>query len=186
MSSKSPSPSTTTTTTTTTTDRFQKEIDRLHDFFVQWFTGSMERSDQSFLEQMDRFMHSQFHLINPQGVLTPRGPLIEALKGAYGCRQGQVFRIECKHVQVVSYDKDGSTYLVMYEEWQQVQETLTARIVSAWFQEEKGNNNDDEKVDSVLKWRHVHETWMPGMSPPSETQQMWTPQQQHQQQEETE
>jgi hypothetical protein len=147
-------------------ERFQAEIDRLHDFFVQWFTGTIDNDELAFASKVQDSMHPNFHLINPQGVLTPRAPLLQALRQAYGCRKDQVFRIECRNVHQVKQAVVGTnTYLVTYQEWQQVgpETTQTARLVSAWFQ----LSNDR------LKWKHVHETWMPGRSPPSESQ-MWS------------
>lgn len=184
----------------------QNEIDRLHYFFVEWFTGTIEDSNSAFTSSVERSMDANFHLVNPQGVMTSREPLLKALKDAYGCRRGQVFRIQCQNLQLLQQHQHQhqectnsstsaasstiTTYLVSYEECQQVQESNTARIVSAWFvrvqQQQKDvdntknkNKNDGDKDhhhdhdDDILKWKHVHETWMPGMGPPSESH-MWT------------
>ncbi len=143
--------------------RFESEIDRLHRLFVQWFTGCIDNTNENFAE-IEGSLAENFHLVNPQGLSTPRATLLEALKKSYNSREGQVYRIECKQVQLLHASK--GSYLVSYEEWQQVQETETARIVSAWFR--------DDPSSGEIKWIHVHETWMTGKAPPTPAT-MWSP-----------
>lgn len=169
--------------------RITSEVNRLHNFFVAWFCGRVQKSDDIFHSQVEDFMHSTFHLINPQGRLMTLDQLLPALKNSHGSRQGQVYAIECKNVRLLSTTTTRTTggvgnatgrnadpsdisyhcYLVSYEEWQQIEETTTARIVSAWFVDEP-----DTASTRKLQWMHVHETWMPGMAPASE-QSMWKP-----------
>ena len=155
-------------TTKSTTERIQQEIHRLHNFFVGWFTARVDDNDAVFQAGVVNSLHEDFHLVNPQGVITARAPLLEALRGAYGCRQGQVFEIDCQNVRLLQVS--GNTYLVSYEEWQTIQRSHTARISSAWFEEDCNNKNNGELI-----WKYVHETWMPRMGPTSE-EEMWTPQ----------
>lgn len=156
--------------------RFQEEIDRLHHFFVQWFTGSMEDTAEN-LRLADEAMDPSFHLINPQGNITNKVALMKAFQdGAYGCRKGQVFEITCRNVQVLQRKQDEgtkiNTYLCCYEEWQTIGKIETARIVSAWFREEEDDSSSSSS--SKLIWLHVHETWLPGKAPPTEKE-MWKP-----------
>ena len=164
------------TTPTSPTERFVKEIHRLHDFFVAWFTAAVENTAEQFASA-DQAMGAKFCLIGPQGTCTHREELVQALQQAYGCRKGQVFEIECRNVQVLQHV--GNTYLVSYEEWQRMGDDVeTARLSSAWFQDFQNNhsdiNNNNDRFPNGLQWLHVHETWMPGKGPPS-VQHMWTP-----------
>jgi hypothetical protein len=145
-------------------DRFENEIHRLHDFFVQWFTGKIEETDENFAF-VEQSMEESFCLINPQGVMTRRSDLVNALKSAYGCRKDQIFTIQCRNVQIMSNLPNSTSVLCCYEEWQTVGETETARIASSWFQ---------DKPNGRPTWLHVHETWLPGKAPPSENG-MWQP-----------
>ena len=150
--------------------RIASEVNRLHDFFVDWFCGRVENNDDLFSRMVEQSMNANFHLVSPQGRVMDRAELLPALKSAYGSRQGQTYHIDCKRIRLLQKNRSGDassgpyTYLVSYEEWQQVGDTATARVVSAWFVDE----------DSALKWVHVHETWLPDMDPPS-TRQMWNP-----------
>lgn len=173
-SSVSPSPGGPPSREDSSVDRIEAEIHRLHDFFVVWFRAEIAKDDDAaFASSLVASMDAGFRLVNPQGISTDRGPLLEALRGAYGCRTGQIFQISCRNVQILHklpVEREGSAthvYLVSYEEWQLVGETETARLSSVWFE-------DDPSAPGGLRWLHVHETWMPGMGPPS-AQQMWTP-----------
>ena len=152
-------------------ENFEKEVHRLHNTFVDWFTCQIDNNESNF-NRIEKSMDVSFHIINPQGICTNRQPLLDSLKNAYGCRKGETFEIECKNLQLLyslyssssSSDKDGSTgsgsavadttYLVTYEEWHTMGTVKTARITSALFKY-------DPELPHQLKWVHVHETWMP-------------------------
>jgi hypothetical protein len=127
--------------------------------------GKIEGTDANFAA-VEQVLGDSFCLINPRGVMTRRSDLVDALKAAYGCqRDHTVFTIQCRNVQVKS-ENIGTSVLCCYEEWQRVGEIETARLASAWFQD---NGND-----RPLIWLHVHETWLPGRDPPSDLV-MWQP-----------
>ena len=67
-------------TTKSTTERIQQEIHRLHNFFVGWFTARVDDNDAVFQAGVVNSLHEDFHLVNPQGVITARAPLLEALR----------------------------------------------------------------------------------------------------------
>lgn len=148
----------------TSADRFAQEIHRLHNFFVDWFKGDIDETEQNFSVCVES-MAECFHLVTPQGLRMERESLLASLKEAYGCRKGTIFNIECRNVKVLH--SIGDAHLVAYEEWQTIGETKTARISSSWFRE-------DPKLPNQLQWLHVHETWIPGMGPPS-SKEMWNP-----------
>jgi len=158
-----------TDSTIVSVERIEKEIHRLHTFFVDWFLGSVEKNDEIFVSGVENSMGDTFALINPQGILTRRLQLVEALKDAYGCRKNQIFIIECRNIQIMSVlpsSSGSSTVLCCYEEWQTVGTIETARMASAWFY--------DDPTNDQLIWLHVHETWLPGKAPPS-VMGMWQP-----------
>ena len=129
-----------------------------------------------------------------------RTELLKALKDGYGSRRSkrrkqereassaccekeeeeeeeETYSIECRNVRILQ-KMDFSTVLATYEEWQTVGVggTETARRVSAWFRVVVPPLDNDAATRPLLllKWLHVHETWLPGKGPVS-ADQMWTP-----------
>jgi len=129
----------------------QDEVERLHVFFVEWFTGAVPKEDAEFSRCCDS-LHPDFCMIPPSGVFLRRDSLIAGLRDAYGSKP-KSFRIDIRNCQL--FHQSGSTYLVRYEEWQTTEDTQTARISTVSMVESPNG----------LQWQHVHETWMPGLSP---------------------
>ena len=149
--------------------RCRREIVRLHDFFVDWFSGSVDKNDEEY-ERVTQALAEDFHLINPRGINTAQPALLKSLRGAYGCHPHQdngpsfaidIRNVECLHTRSTLLDKDSSTILSLwkYEEWQRINNKETARISTVMFQD------DPSSPHNQLKWLHVHETWLPEGGP---------------------
>lgn len=146
----------------------ETEIVRLHDFFVDWFTGQVPDSDEEFQRVQGALMEN-FHLVAPSGTMMPREKLLVGLKTAYASRPHGLFGIAIKNVQVLHHsigdNNNNSMWVVSYEEWQTADGTETARLSTVCLQESKSNSDGAGYNNGMFRWIHVHETWMPGMGP---------------------
>jgi hypothetical protein len=128
--------------------RCEKEIVDLHQFFQDWFTGTLPATEENF-ERVVGVLNDDFVLIGPDGKLTELRPLLEWLRHGHGARP--VMRLWVKNVHLRW--QQGEIGLATYEEWQETDRGPTARLSTALFQEKPGTPNG-------LVWRHVHETWL--------------------------
>ena len=132
------------------------EIERLHIFFIEWFTGAVARTDEQF-ERVSSVLAPEFHFVSPRGVTEGQSHLLTELFNAYGIYGEGKFTIEIHNVRVM-YRKNGLC-LMTYEQWQRVKgERETARIATATFREALGRHNH-------VEWLSVHETWLAGRGP---------------------
>ena len=124
------------------------EIDDLHVFFVDWFTGEApkEQLENRFGAAMDEAMI----FISPDGARLSRGDLSAGLEGAHG--GNPAIRIAIRDVKVRR--ELGDLALATYTELQ--------RGSTRPGREESG------RFTTVLmtraaphRWLHVHETWLP-------------------------
>ena len=123
----------------------EREIRELHHFFEQWFRGDVQEDDTVFARLADVLAPS-FQLISP------RGAILEGVRGAHG-KRGADFRIRIEAVDVRVHAEP--LCLVTYEEHQKTPEGWTGRLSSALFQ---------QAPDSPcgVQWLHLQETWLPG------------------------
>ena len=124
------------------------EIQRLHDFFQAWFTGTIPESDESF-QDFTRVMDPNFAIIGPNGVMTTLPALTTGLRTAYG-KQPDI-RIWTQNHRF--HQQWGEIMLCTYEEWQESTKETTARLSSVLFRR-------DDAAPHQLCWCHVHETWL--------------------------
>lgn len=134
--------------------KVRKEVEALHGFFVEWFSGAIPSHgfDADFVARFD----SEFILIPPAGSLVTFADFASSVQRAHGSNSS--FRIAIRNVKVQRV-LDGYV-LATYEEWQRnalaSKPPDNARIASVVF-----------KNDEPLKWLHIHETWMPESAPGS-------------------
>ena len=130
-------------------EHVQQEVIRLHDFFVEWMTGTVEQSDAEF-SRFGNSMGEAFYIVAPSGKLTQRDALNKGLYQTY--KQRQNFRIWIENVAVQhAFD---NTVIATYEEWQEINGETTARLSTVVF------TRDDSKPNGLV-WQCVHETWLP-------------------------
>ncbi|MEM9489993.1 MAG: hypothetical protein AAGC55_12675 [Myxococcota bacterium] len=135
-------------------EQVQSEIVDLHEFFVEWFTGSCESSDAIFAERFtSRFTKSSI-LIPPGGQLMNAANLGTSIRAAYG--KNPAFRIAIRNV-AVRREQDG-LLLATYEEWQRgaiySSPPENGRLSTALFEVASA-------APGGLRWLHIHETWLP-------------------------
>jgi type 2A phosphatase activator TIP41 len=169
----------------------QQEVEDLHHIFVDWFLG--KKPKDKLTTSLDIRLMPNFSHVAPNGrFLRGRKNLISHLDDKYGCYEGRLFTIDIYAVRLIWTDESRTKFLCMYEEWQ------------SWEQDEElpvgsnGNANgvtrgtpevnqfgrlsscllEKNPVDGIMRWVHVHETWLEDEAPESPAGQMrrasWT------------
>ena len=126
----------------------RKEVEELHAFFVDWFTGNAAPQD------LDRIFVPRFSdemlFISPGGAMSTGKELVQMFRDGYGANPA--FRIAITDVKIQR--EIGDCLLVTYVEWQKggdVSGTAgNSRITTALFSKQQ-----------PFQWLHVHETMMP-------------------------
>lgn len=130
------------------TTQVRLEIESLHAFFVEWFSGRLplDQFDAGFLRRFD----PEFLLIPPAGHVMSLAELSDAVRDAHATNPP--FRIAIRNVCVRRVF--GGQILATYEEWQRYalasKPPENARVASVLFD-----------AGEPLRWLHIHETWMP-------------------------
>lgn len=126
----------------------RKEVEELHRFFVDWFTGRAEKSalNTVLLSALDE----DLLFISPDGHRLVRDTLLDGFRAGYG--KNPDFRIAIRDVKVL---RDlGDHVLVTYTEWQRGSrasgQSENARVASVVMTRER-----------PFRWLSVHETWLP-------------------------
>ena len=128
--------------------RIENEIIELHKFFQDWYNNQLAPTDENFARCAD-VLAPDFSIIFPNGKRILRGPLLNGLRRAHNTHTGM--RIWIKNIQELH--QIGDLIIATYEEWQEVEGKVTARLSSVLFQKSDSTSNG-------LLWLHVHETWI--------------------------
>ena len=138
----------------TSTPIVENEIRDLHEFLAGWLSGQIPQSEREFqIRFMDR-LENHFFNIQPSGSLLSLETLSTQIREGYG--KSPDFRIMVRDISV--HVEDSAYILATYKEFQlgaKNSAPQNARISSVLFQVTSAN---------ILKWRHVHETWLPSDS----------------------
>lgn len=131
-----------------------KEIERLHRFWVDWFTGQLEESPNVLEEHATGRFSDDFSMVNPLGRLVSKPQLVIGLNHAYNTHPAD-FEIHIHNVQVLQ-NLTEDLKLVSYEEWQRTGNKTTARRSTALLRIVE---------ETTIEWKWVHETWLEGKGP---------------------
>jgi hypothetical protein len=129
--------------------KIELEIHDLHQFFQDWFSGSIPQTEANFT-RVTTALAPTFVLVSPDGTLVDYAMVITWLRGDYGTRPG--FRLWVEEITL--RQQQGDLILATYVERQQLGEQTNARLSSALFQRHAAAPNG-------VVWLHVHETWLP-------------------------
>jgi len=122
------------------------EIERLHEAFVEWYTGTIEPAE---FDRIDGALGADFEMITPAGDRRSRDAVLDSIRRAHG-REGQgEFDIEIRNVELRQVIDSAAA--VRYEEWQETQGDTTARISTALLREAAS-------APGGLLWLDLHET----------------------------
>jgi RimJ/RimL family protein N-acetyltransferase len=128
----------------------EKEVVELHQFFQDWFNGSISNTDEQFARFAD-VMADSFGMVPPNGRFVTRTPLLAGLRGSYGRSQQSPGRIWIENF--VTRQTGPDWLLATYEEWQTFDNNTTSRLSTVLLQEH-------ETAPNGFIWLHVHETWL--------------------------
>lgn len=135
---------------TVSQSQVREEIEALHRFFVEWFSGVAPATDSVFETGFMRRFDEKFLLIPPAGAILDLSALATGIRSNHGTNPN--FRIAIRGVTIRrAWDR---YVLATYEEWQRNALASTppdnGRIASVLF-----------NSGASLRWLHVHETWLP-------------------------
>ncbi len=131
--------------------RCEQEIVGLHQFFQDWFGGELEETEHEF-DRFARVMAADFTMISPVGSLHHREGILQMVQQGYGNWSAGNGRIWIENMTVRW--QDAGLCLLTYEEWQALDEHVTARLSSVLFR-------DRFDTPHGVEWVHLHETWLP-------------------------
>jgi len=118
------------------------EVERLHQFFSDWFVGSAEF--ETFGE-CESALASGFTIVMPDGRITNRDPLLGVIRDQYGTRDDSfsidVISLGCRRL--------GDVHITRYEERHHGSDP-SRRLSTAVMSE----------VATGFQWQTVHETWL--------------------------
>lgn len=104
------------------------EITGLHEFFVEWFDGSVPREE---LSRLERALAPEFEMVTPEGERVDRGALVDGLAESYGRTEGEAFDIDVREVEAIELLEDHA--VIRYEEWQLTDEGESGRVSTGLF-----------------------------------------------------
>ncbi|MFI6883531.1 DUF4440 domain-containing protein [Streptosporangium canum] len=125
------------------------EIVRLHEVLERWLSGRAPRTAEEFAA-FARAHLPGFTLSGPDGSSLTRDQVLAWVEAAHGRTPGIGIRI--REVELVA--ADGPLLVAAYQEWQRGTGADRNRRATAVFLR-------DPAAPHGLRWRHLHETWMP-------------------------
>jgi hypothetical protein len=126
----------------------QREVERLHDRFVAWFTGE---TPPAAFDAIAGALAPGFEMVTPDGDRVDREAVLDAVREAHGRDDPGTFDIEIRNVDLRHTTGDHAT--VRYEEWQTTPDGETGRVSTVLFRTEAA-------APGGLVWLDVHETWL--------------------------
>lgn len=131
----------------------RREIESLHEFFVDWYTG---RTAEETHDRVERALGPDFEMVTPDGTRLEYADIVDEIRGSYASREPGTFDIHIRNVET-RYTGDGCS-LVRYEEWQETPNGTTGRSSTVLFE------TSPDAPGGVI-WRDLHETWIDGPDP---------------------
>lgn len=126
----------------------EKEVEDIHVFFVEWFTGTADR--ESYEDRFVSRFDTNAFFTGPDGVLLEYDSLMEGMRGAHGTNPD--FRIAIR--DVVVRHESADQIIATYTEWQ----------MNAVNAPRSNNGRQSTAVlnrGNTLSWLSVQETWLP-------------------------
>lgn len=130
--------------------RCEAEIVELHQFLEQWSNAELPDSDHAYSRFADVLAES-FLLVDADGALLARQPVVTAIRGAHGRWQSAPGQIRIENVQL--HHHHGDLALATYEEWHDFPDHSIGRLSSVLF-------GQSDSAPNGLEWLHLHEVWI--------------------------
>lgn len=129
-----------------TLDTCRREIEQLHQFFVDWYTGRTQN-----FTRMERVIGSEFEMVTPDADVLGRNAVLEMVRDGRDNHDPGAFDIDIRAVTLL--DSTETHAVVRYEEWQTSPDGEDGRISTVVFR-------PDSETPNGLVWVTVHETWL--------------------------
>jgi len=124
------------------------EVEGLHEFFVDWFTG--ESPPEGF-ERVGDALAPEFSRVDPDGNQQDRETILASIEDTHDAYGPDEFDIDIRNLRV---SESGASFaLVQYEEWQTSSDGENGRISSALLRPASA-------APSGLAWVSLQETWL--------------------------
>lgn len=136
-------------------ERCETEIVELHQFLEEWSNAELPDTNDAFARFGDVIAPS-FVIIDPDGSVAAREPIVEAIRAAHGRWRDAPGKIRIENYRL--HHHGGGLALATYEEWHELPGGTVARLSSVLF----GAN---DAAPNGLEWLHLHEVWVPGHGP---------------------
>lgn len=128
----------------------RREVESLHEFFVDWYAGTIS---QDSIERLEDALDPHFTLVAPDGRSHTRESVLKGIDGAYARDEPGTFAIDIRNLEC---RWDGTDHaLVRYEEWHEREEGVTGRVSTALLR-------SAASAPTGLAWVDLHETWLAG------------------------
>lgn len=127
-----------------TQDAVRDEIERLHRFFEDWFTGVDGHSITEFSDSLD----PQFFLVSPSAETLNKQSVVEGVADHFG--RGPI-EITIENVAVAREDRGLTTATYEEHQYEQGQRTVIVSTVELAA---------DTDTPGGYRWLFVHETWL--------------------------
>ena len=138
-------------------ERCEAEIVELHRFLEEWSNAELPATDEAFA-RFDGVIHESFLIVDPDGTVLGRRPIVEAIRKAHGRWTQAPGRIRIENVRLHQASEDFA--LATYEEWHDLPGGGNGRLSSVLF-------GADPEAPNGLVWLHLHEVWIPAEKPAS-------------------
>lgn len=102
---------------------YQREIETIHEFFVDWYAGAVP---ESAFDRVERAMAPDLEMVSPDGGRLDREAVLEAVRNGYDRDEPADFEIDVRNVSLLEGTEDYG--LVQYEEWQRIEGEWEGRI----------------------------------------------------------
>lgn len=135
-------------------ERCRAEVVELHQFLEAWSNAELPATDEAFARFGD-VLASSFLIIDPDGSMVGRQPIVDAIRGAHGRWLEQPGRIRIENYRL--HHAAGGLALATYEEWHDfpgAPEKTVGRLSSVLF-------GSTDAAPNGLEWLHLHEAWIP-------------------------
>ncbi len=136
-------------------ERCEAEIVELHRFLEEWSNAELPNTEGAFSRFGDVIAPS-FVIIDPDGAVIERGPIVDAIRSAHGRWRDSPGKIRIENYRF--HQQGGGLALASYEEWHDRGAATVGRLSSVLF-------GPNPEAPNRLEWLHLHEVWVPGAAP---------------------
>lgn len=127
---------------------YQREIETIHEFFVDWYDGAVP---ESAFQRMELAMAPDLEMVSPDAGRLDRQAVLAAVRNGYDRDEPEDFEIDIRDVSLLEAAEDH--VLVQYEEWQRIDGDWEGRVSVAVLR-------DDAEAPEGIVWSYVQSTML--------------------------